>query len=48
VTQQCTFARGQQGGDEVPFLAEQFGRHRRVDTAMDPVQPAGPAGAANR
>jgi hypothetical protein len=37
VTQECTFARGQQSGDEVPFLGEQFWRHRRVHAAMDAV-----------
>ena len=40
VTQQGPVARGQQGGDEVPLLGEQFGRHRRVHAPMDAVQPA--------
>ena len=48
MTQQGPIARGQQGGDEVPFLGEQFGRHRRVHAAMDAVQPAGADGAIDR
>ena len=40
VTEQCTIARGQQGGNEVPILGEQFRRHRRVHAAMDAVQVA--------
>ena len=48
VTEQGPVARGQQGGDEVPLLGEQFGRHRRVHAAMDAVQPAGADGAIDR
>ena len=34
VTQQSTIARGQQGGNEVPLLGEQFWRHPRDDTVL--------------
>ena len=45
MAQQSAVARGQQGGDEVPFLGEQFWRHRRVHAPMDEVQLAGAEGA---
>ena len=34
MTQQSTIARGQQGGNEVPLLGEQFWRHPRDDTVL--------------
>jgi hypothetical protein len=37
MAEHCTVARGQQGGQKVPFLGEQFWRHRRVHAAMDAV-----------
>ncbi|MGZ6673862.1 MAG: hypothetical protein ACXVFM_16090 [Solirubrobacteraceae bacterium] len=48
MAQECTVARGQQGGDEVAILGEQFGRHGRVDTAVDEMQPANAQGAIDR
>ena len=33
-------ARGQQGGHELPFLGEQFWRHRRVHARIDAMQRA--------
>ena len=38
-------ARGQQGGDGVPLLGEQFRHRRGIDTAVDEMQPAGAEGA---
>jgi hypothetical protein len=48
VAEERPFAGGQQGGDEPPLLGEQFGRHRRIDAAMDAVQLRGAKSAANR
>jgi hypothetical protein len=48
MAEQRTLARGQQGGHEVPFLGEQFGRHRRVHAPMDAVHPARAQGAIDR
>jgi hypothetical protein len=48
VTQPRSLARGQQGGQEVPLLGEQLWRHRRVDAAVNAVQPSGAEGAIDR
>ena len=48
MAQEGAVARGQQGGDEVPLLGEQFRRHRGIDTAVDEVQPASAEGAIDR
>ena len=48
MTEQGTVARGQQGGNEVPVLGEQFRRHRRVHAAMDAVQRASAQGTVDR
>ena len=40
MAEQGALARGQQGGQELPFLGEQFWRHRRVHARVDAVQPA--------
>ena len=48
MAQEGACARGQQGGDEVPLLGEQFRRHRGIDTAVDKVQPASAEGAIDR
>jgi hypothetical protein len=48
VTEERTLARGQQAGDEVPFLGEKSRRHRCVHAAVDAVQPARAQRATNR
>jgi hypothetical protein len=42
VGEQGALARAQQGGQELPFLGEQFWRHRRVHAAIDVAQLADP------
>jgi hypothetical protein len=48
MAQERPVAGGQQGGHEPPLLGEQFGRHRRIDAAVDGVQLRGAESAANR
>ena len=48
VAEQGALARAQQGGQELPFLGEQFWRHRRVHTRIDAVQLADAQRAADR
>jgi hypothetical protein len=40
VAEERAVARGQQGGDEVPFLGEQFRRHDREQAPVRAVEPA--------
>ena len=44
MTQERALAGGQQDGQEMPFLGEQFWRHRRVHASMDAVQLPGTHG----
>jgi hypothetical protein len=46
-TEQRAVAHGQQGGQEMPFLDEQFRRHRRIDPAVHGVQCARTQGAVD-
>jgi len=48
VAEQGALAAGQQGGDEVPLLGEQFWRHRRVHAPVHAVQLADAQSAADR
>jgi hypothetical protein len=48
VAEERAVARGQQGGDEVPFLGEKSRRHRGVDAPVHAVHPAGAKAAADR
>ena len=48
MAEQGAVARGQQGGHELPFLGEQFWRHRRVHAPVDAMQPAGAQSAVDR
>ncbi len=40
MAEQGALARGQQRGQELPFLGEQFWRHRRVHARVDAMQSA--------
>jgi hypothetical protein len=48
VAQERAGAGGQQGGDEVSFLGEQFGPYGRVHARVQAMQPARSQGAVHR
>ena len=48
VAEQRALARTQQGGQELPFLGEQFWRNRRVHARVDAVQLADAQSATDR